>query len=52
MLRKENEFVRVEGQKSRKDLELQRRQIEVANIKHEMIFRELVKRIETLENEN
>jgi hypothetical protein len=51
MLRKENEFMRGEVFKERRESETLRRRLEFCNIKSEIMFREMLKRIETLENE-
>ena len=52
MMRKENEFLRAERGKERRDAEILRRQLEVAHVKQEMVFRQMLSRITALEEEN
>lgn len=52
MLRKENDFMRTEVIKERRDLEQAKRQVEIAHVKQEILLKEMVKRIDQLENDN
>ena len=46
MLRKENDFLRGEVLKERKEGDSAKRQAEILGVKHEIVMKEMIKRIE------
>jgi hypothetical protein len=52
LLRKENDYLRSEVGKSRKESEKLRRQVEIVNVKNDIIVKEMVKRIEEIERQS
>lgn len=42
MMKKENEFLRIERNKDKRDLEILRRQVEMADVKQEIIFKAMI----------
>jgi hypothetical protein len=52
MMRKENEFLRAERSKERRDADILRRQLEMAHVKQEVLLRQMLQRVSSLEDEN
>lgn len=52
MMKKENDFLRAEVGKERREGDMARRQIEVLGAKHELVMREMIRRIEYLQSES
>jgi hypothetical protein len=42
MMKKENEFLRIERNKDKRDLEILRRKVEMADVKQEIIFKAMI----------
>ena len=52
MMKKENDFLRIDRNKDKRDFEIVKRQLEMASVKQEIIFKAMLAKVEDLEEEN
>lgn len=52
MMKKENDFLRIDRNKDKRDFEIVKRQLEMASVKQQIIFKAMLAKVEDLEEEN